>query len=168
VLVRAQRPRLKVPWGPLDRLLFGLGVLGVVLLLGLWFASWPVLPQRVPVHFDLGGEPTRWGHRPTLAFVPLLGTALFGLLAALTRIPHLYNYPWPITPINAEAQYRLGRRLVLLLGAHLSWVFLAVYAGNVAVAAGVLERLGRGLLALTLGLPLAIVAWYFFAASRQR
>jgi len=67
-------------------------------LLVLLFSTVPDMPQRVAIHFNAEGEADNWAGRTThalfIAGLPLLITALFAGLAALTtRFPKLLNIP---------------------------------------------------------------------------
>ena len=72
-------------------------------LLALYFAAtatmWPVLPERVPIHFDFAGEPTTWARTSVLSWfgLPLLAAAttlfIYGLGRASTHEPDIWNIP---------------------------------------------------------------------------
>lgn len=59
----------------------------VLVLLGpiWWFAlsAWPELPPRIPIHFDLRGEPDGFAGRGAWFFLPALATVLVPLLGAV-------------------------------------------------------------------------------------
>lgn len=60
---------------------------------------WPELPERVPGHFGLGGEVTRWDSPSALSWfgLPLVGLALVAMLYGIARLlpsrPDLFNMP---------------------------------------------------------------------------
>ena len=47
---------------------------------------WKNLPDRVPVHWNLGGQIDRWGSKPSLFVMPVVGCLTIGLLHYLPRI----------------------------------------------------------------------------------
>lgn len=167
-MTRLDRPRLDLPWTAVDRLLAALATLGALLLLGAVPAVWSRLPDRVPTHFGFTGQPDAWGAKGTLLLLPLIGWVMYLSLLALTRVPHLYNYPVPITPENAEVQYRLARRLVLALAAVVVWLFLAIFAGSALVAFGKEGALPAGLLTAGIAAPFLVTLWYLVASVRKR
>jgi uncharacterized membrane protein len=167
-MTRLDRPRLQLPWTATDRLLAALASLGALLLLGGVPFLWSRLPDRVPTHFGFTGQPDAWGDKGVLLLLPFLGLMLYATLMALTRIPHFYNYPVRITPENAEAQYRLARRLLLALNVVVLWLFLAIFAGAALVALGKQSALFPGLLTAGVGVPLLVTLWYLVASLRKR
>lgn len=77
-----------------------------------------LFPRRVPIHFDLGGDPDQWlGRTDALVLFAIIGLAaglMFGVLAAgASRIPvRMFNVPdrdwWAATP---QRENELRRRL---------------------------------------------------------
>lgn len=69
-----------------------------ILLLAAFFvlavANWSAVPDRMPVHFGLNGQPDRFGGRfEGLLALPLLGVFIYGLMLALPRVdPGRANY----------------------------------------------------------------------------
>jgi hypothetical protein len=55
--------------------------------------------------------------------LPLVSIGLVVLLTVLSRFPHLYNYPWPITAENAPHQYALARLLLRWMTLEIVWMF---------------------------------------------
>jgi uncharacterized membrane protein len=56
--------------------------------------AWPSMPERLPVHWDLGGQPDRWGGRfEALLLPPLVGAGIYLFLLFLPRLdPGRANY----------------------------------------------------------------------------
>ncbi|MEZ5355510.1 MAG: DUF1648 domain-containing protein [Bryobacteraceae bacterium] len=134
------RPRVSVPVTPLRRGVEALaaGVL-VALLVYVW-TMWPQIPERVPTHFNVHGRPDRWGSgRSLLLLMPALALANFVGFTVLTRLPHLYNYPFRISEENAPRMYAIGVSFmawmnleIVLLFALLSWRQMEVAVGRAA------------------------------------
>ena len=152
------RPPVHLPWEWPERLLSITGAAAAVALCAV--TGWAFV--RLPAAPD--DSAVRW-----LRLVPsAFGIALFGILTALARVPHAYNYPWPITAENAARQYRLARRFALAFALLIAIIFLHVALG----AAGGSRRQGGDvsvwpfsidLLALAL-----LVAAYSFLGWRRR
>ena len=118
------RPRPTLPWGPQERALTSVGALASLVMLALPYLHWGALPAQVPVHFDATGTVDDTGPRFMVVVLAGMGCMIFGLLAWLSRHPHLFNYPREITSENAAQQYTLARRFVLTVGLELACVFL--------------------------------------------
>jgi uncharacterized membrane protein len=56
--------------------------------------SWNAVPDRIPVHWNLGGHPDRWGGRfEGLLLVPLIATVVYVILLVAPRLdPARANY----------------------------------------------------------------------------
>ena len=120
------RPRITVERTGTDTALDGLALAGWLSGIAAVVFSWHDLPDRLPMHFDLAGEPNRWGPRWEL-FVPVgISFVLHVGTAILTKFPHVYNYLVEITPENASRQYALAVRLVRSVNVVVQWLFAAV------------------------------------------
>lgn len=128
---------------------------------------WGRLPESIPLHFDFGGHPDRWGDRNAIILVPLVGVLLFALLSFVARIPHLYNYPWPITPENAPRQYALARTLIRAVKTVVVILFALLTVHQCRTALGLAG--GAPLAVPTILICLAVIlAVYYVAAKRAR
>jgi len=59
------------------------------------------LPDRIPTHFDISGQPNAWGSPAFLWLLPLIGTGLYLLLTVLANIRfRRYNLPVRVTETN--------------------------------------------------------------------
>jgi len=159
------RPRVPLRFGGFDYALEATGVLLLALFL-IVAAGWRALPERVPIHFGVDGKADAWGSRSSSLLLPVIAVVLYGSLTALSRFPHAFNYPVPITPENAETQYRLAVRLLLALKTALIAVFFAIYLGVSATAAGVQRGLSLWFLPVALFCLVCPIGAYLFAASR--
>jgi uncharacterized membrane protein len=117
----------------------GLGAMIGMVAFALWV--WPTLPESVPTHFGLGGRPDAWGRADSLGFLLALSLAFYVALSLVQRIPHLYNYPVPVTAENARRLYLLGRQLVLAMKVIVSGSFAALFCAIVMIARGQLTSL---------------------------
>jgi hypothetical protein len=129
---------------------------------------WPLLPAEVPQHFDARGEVDAWGPRALLLLLPGLALLLVGGLSWMSRYPHLFNYPWPITAGNAHAQYRLAKTLVATIKTIVAWLLCLVSLEICRLALGRPALLGAYFLPLGLGPMFVLIGWYFLHAYRER
>lgn len=108
--------------------------------------SWPNLPERVPVHWDLHGNVDGYGGKFTgLLLLPLVTLGVYGLLIVLPRFdPGYVNYQ------SFAGTYNLIRVTLVAF-------FAAVYALTVLAAlgqpvdVGTFVTLGTGVLLVVLG-----------------
>lgn len=163
-----QRPRLKLPWSGPDVLLEALAALGLAALVVLAVVYWSRLPQRIPVHFDFRGQPDRWSGKAMFALLPAIGAVIYAGLTVLSRFPHSYNYLWPITPQNAERQYLIARRMVIILKTLVVWLFAGIVWGTVQVALQLHPTLSPWLVYVPLALVFLSIWACLFAGWRAR
>lgn len=162
------RPALPFEPSPFDRTLQVLLGVGLFTVIGIVASSWSRLPAEIPHHFNLAGEVDAWGGK-WLVLIPPAFSLVLGLGAWwLARIPHRYNYPWPITEENAPRQYRMARRLMFGLGVCLTWMFATLALTLVSEALGRGFRPSLGVLLAVCLSPLALVVGYLIRASKAR
>lgn len=164
----SRQPKLKAPFAAFDLALLVLGGVGAALSIIVPLVYWGGLPEKIPTHFNIAGEPDGWGSKRTLLLLPALGVLMYALLAFMSRFPHVYNYLWKITEENAATQYRCARRLILALGAEVAWLFLYIMWGTIRVATGEAADLGVVFLVVTLAVMLGTFVIYFVNAARAR
>jgi uncharacterized membrane protein len=133
---KSDRPILDLPASSLEKRLQAAAALGFLLiwLLPLWY--WRHLPERIPVHFQAGGQPDAWGSKSMAFLLPGIGTLMYAMLTFLRRIPHLYNYLGAITPENAARQYLLARTMIGWLCAEIVGTFLWLEWSMIRVGLG--------------------------------
>jgi uncharacterized membrane protein len=120
------RPVLQIPRTPLDTLLATLAVLGIIAAFAITAWGWLTLPAVIPTHYSISGVPNAYGSKGTLLIMPIVAACLYILLTFLSRYPHVYNYPWPITHENAPRQYHLARLLLRWITLEIVWMFCAI------------------------------------------
>lgn len=136
---RYSRPVLSIPRTPYENLLVALTMLGIIAVLILTVWGWLMLPAIIATHYGLSGAPNAYGGKGVLLILPILSICLAALLTFLTRFPHTYNYPWPITAENAPRQYYLARLLmrwlaleIVLVMCGLQWLIIQAAQNNSA------------------------------------
>jgi uncharacterized membrane protein len=166
--MNVNRPRIKLKPVPGDILL---DMLGWALLIIAWiisFYSYSLLPDEIPVHFDLTGNITRYGSKATLFAMPALTTVLLIGLSILNKYPHIFNYPYPITPENAEKQYRIATSLIRWLKLSVAGLFLFIEAVMINASRSETYALPNWLFLLVMLLFFVPIIVYFVAAKRSR
>lgn len=134
----------------------GLAALVMAFAAGLWL--WGQLPDQVPVHWNIRGEPDRWGSPATAVFLlPAIGFWLAVLLAVLPKLdPKRDNHA-----LHGPA-YQLTGNAVLVFLAAVHGVVLAASAGYPVPMNRVLA-IGLGVLFAIIGnvLTQARQNWFF-------
>jgi hypothetical protein len=163
-----KRPKIDLEPGDGDKLLESLGWLALLLLWGIALYGYARLPAIVPTHFDGAGRVNGWGPKGTFFLLPAVGAALFAVMTILNRFPHIFNYPLPITPQNARAQYVLATRLLRCIKAAIMAIFAMLEYFIYRGAAGGGMCLGAWFLPFTLALVFVPTAYYLYQSFRAR
>jgi hypothetical protein len=165
---RQARPRLHLPAGPLEKGLFFAGIVGIALQAGAILLYYGRLTGSVPIHFDAAGEADRFGGKETLLVLFGLTVMLFGGLTLLTRVPHIYNYPWRVTSTNAPAQYRNARTLLRWIAAIVAWTYGYLSWGSIRGALYGVPGIGPLFLPALLTVLFGTVGYYVMRGIRAR
>ena len=120
-------------------------VLGLLMLGYLfWITYWALngserLPDRVPTHFDVTGQPNAWGSPNILWILPIAGLGLFFLMTAIASIKFTrVNLPVPVTATNLPFIYAQTAVMV-------AWVKFEVLCLFTYIQNGIIQgaRLGQ-------------------------
>ncbi len=166
--VAETRPVLEIPQSSIERAIEAIALIGVALIVALPIHFWQSLPDQVPKHFGLVGQADAWGAKVWVLTLPMLSVLLYVGLSLLSKYPHRFNYPWRITPENAQRQYRCARQLLLGLKTVGVWIFLWIVWRTIQTALGNTTGLGEGFLAIALMSICATLEFYFLKSYRER
>lgn len=86
--------------------------------------SLPNLPDIVPNHFNLNGEPNKYGSKYFLWVGPAVALFMYVLLTVLAGFPQSYNFHY--TKNNIEAQYKITSKMVRSIKAGMMMFFVAL------------------------------------------
>ncbi len=165
---QANRPILAIPRSPAAAVLEIVAVAGTVLSVALLVQSWKALAPVIPVHFGISGKPDGWGAKQVVCLFPALSAVLYVVLTVISRFPHTFNYPVPITSENAARQYQIACELLSWLKAELICLFGWIAWGTIQVALGKADGLGVGFAPAVMLLIFGTTGFYFWQAYRAR
>ena len=163
---REKRPVLDIPWTLTDRLVMTVGMVSLVVVVALPVFAWSGLPDRVPIHFGVSGEPDRWANRNMVWFLPVIGLITCFPMAVLTRYPHIYNYPWTITEENAPALYHLSRSMLIWLSAECALLFVYIEWAMLRTSTGEMDGMDVLAMPLILLVIFGTMGYFMYASWR--
>ena len=163
-----QRPVISLGLSPVLVTVELLAAIAILLAVLLIVQFWAVLPDRIPIHFGYRGLADAWGDKVTIWIVPAVAAIIFAVLTVVSRYPHTFNYPVPITSENARRQYLLGRGLLVWLKAEICWLSAFVVRQQILVALGNAQRFSIELLLGLVVLIFSTVGVYLFKAYSAR
>jgi hypothetical protein len=104
-------------------------------------AYWSGLPEEIPIHFNLAGEPDRWGGRGAVIAPAAVVVFLYIVLTGVCFLPERYiNVPRRVPP-------RIGFELTQCMKMEIVWLFAALEWTSIQVALGARQNLGVTVLA---------------------
>lgn len=118
------RPRIELEPSLGERVFLMLTLVIYLIWIGWLIFQWPSLPAKVPAHFGVDGEITRWGSKWEMLTLPVVAGLMTALMLWLRNKPEWHNYPVNITEENAPFYYRMSRNLLTFI----SFVIVAGFA----------------------------------------
>jgi len=97
---------------------------GIVVSIVLILLFWSQLPDRIPSHYSLSGEPDMYAGKWIVWLGPAVSILIYVLMGLTIKNPGMVrNYPYAITPQNREAHYIVIREMARWLRAGIIWTF---------------------------------------------
>ncbi len=136
------------------------------------FARLAALPARIPVHFNLQGNPDRWDSKETMLVLvgvawalTVMFYAIIYLMPRLRRRPDRLNIPYKqeFLKLPAEKQqvyWNVLTEFMAALAASINLLFYLILTGMLDVAAGKTAGLAARTLAIGLGVMIVILIIY--------
>lgn len=121
-----KRPKLKPA---LNRIDIAIEIMALLGLLAIWILpaySFHSLPENIPSHFGINGQPDSWGSKQGIFFLPLISMVLVLGLSILNRFPHIFNYPVLVTNDNALLLYTRATRIIRILKLSIAVLFFFI------------------------------------------
>jgi uncharacterized membrane protein len=153
---------------PADRMLEMAGwvVLGVLWVLSIW--SFSILPDTITIHFNASGQADGYGEKGAIFFLPAIGTIVLIGISKLSQYPHLFNFPFELTPENTKIQYSNALKMVRFMKISLALIFTLIVFGTIQSAQGKSDGLGTWFLPISLALTLIPMVYFIVKSYKMR
>jgi uncharacterized membrane protein len=126
---------------------------------------WSILPERIPVHFGIAGDPNGWGGKSMLLLLLATTLAIAILLTVAESYQRLINVPLKVDRDSPEVR-RLLRSMVIAMKAVITVSFVWIVDLTMRTAVGEANGLGRAFAPLFLGGTIAPIAYYLVKLVR--
>ena len=137
-----------------------------------WITYWALngpdrLPDRVPTHFDISGQPNAWGSPGILWVLPAVGTGLYLLFTGLASIRfRSYNLPVRVTETNLPLIQEKTSEMIAWIKVELLCLFVYIQSGIIRGARVAVFRLSPAIVPIFLLVIFATLGIYMAAIIR--
>ena len=123
-----KQPKIEVKPTPFESKLILIGWILVGFNFLLAFYASIELSERIPIHFNLSGEPDGFGDKSAVWAAPIIGLLIYwGMNLITSKIkPWNFNYPVKVTAENAEILYKMGNRMIAIPNFGMAFLFLLI------------------------------------------
>jgi uncharacterized membrane protein len=135
----------------------GATIVGVVY----FFAHWSALPEMVPIHFGLLGQPDGWAPKGGAILMPVLAVFMY-IMMSIGEASKKFNLPWEITDSNREKIEGMARNLLFVLKVEISVLFAYIQIALVQTALQRMNGLGVWFGPVFIGAILLPILIFFF------
>jgi uncharacterized membrane protein len=142
-----------------------IGLLGIILTVTYVLLNYCDLPDTIPIHYNLTGQPDGFGRKSILFVLPSITMVIYLILTIGLRFPHLFNYPFEITGENAERQYKNITVMVRILKALIAVIFLYLTYATIQNGLGEINGLGPWFMPVALCALLGTVGFFLYRGS---
>ncbi len=149
-----------------------LEVVGLGMLCVLYWMTWAALqgpnrlPQRIPTHFDMAGNPNGWGPPNTLLLLPIVATGAYLLITVLAGISTSFNYPVRITAQNLPFIQEQTRNMASWIKVEMICLFSYIQSAIIEAARSSEFHLSGLMIPVFMLVVFGTVGWYLVAIIR--
>jgi len=162
-----ERPRIKIEPDLFDKIIEGIGILGLLLLIGLPFFYYTKLPDIIPIHYGLNGKPDQFADNRMIWIIPIVETIIYIGLSIFNRYPDIFNYPKKITEENAERLYRFASKMIRVINTEVVLVFSYLTYAIIQTALGNQIGLGSYFIPFSLFLILGTIGYFVVEMKKK-
>jgi uncharacterized membrane protein len=147
----------------------GLMVLGYLYWITYWALNGPDrLPDRIPTHFNISGQPNAWGSPGILWVLPAVGLGLYLLMTALASIQfRSYNLPVRVTETNLPFIQQKTSEVVAWTKTEMLCLFVYIQSAIIHGARVGEFRLSPAIVPVFMAVILTTVGWHLVLIIRR-
>jgi uncharacterized membrane protein len=143
-------------------------VLGYLSWITYWASNGPDrLPDRVPTHFDISGQPNAWGSPAILWVLPAVGAGLYLLFTGLASVRfRSYNLPVRVTQANLPLIQEKTSEMIAWIKTEMLCLFVYIQSGIIQGARVGAFRLSPAIVPIFLVVIFATLGIYMVVIIR--
>ena len=126
------------------------------------------MPESIPIHFGLNGEPDGWGNKNTIFLLPAIGWVIFGIMLVIVYVPGIskYNYPLRVKPENKEKLAAISVRAIRVTMLTMAILFSMLAIEIYLIAMDYSNPPGAWYMVLSLFVVIGPISYYIIEALR--
>jgi uncharacterized membrane protein len=124
------------------------------------------LPDKIPIHFNLAGNPNGWGSPSALLLLPVLAVVLYLGITLTSRFPSAFHYPVPVTLQNRPRLQALSLQMIAWLKVELLCLFTWIQWSILEEVRESRRSLSLALVPLSLVAVFGTIGWHVVAMFR--
>lgn len=160
--------KLKVQMTKTDWLLEITGLLGIIFIVVVILLSYNDLPDTIPWHFNVIGQPDGFGGKSLLLILLAVTISTHLLMTVGLRFLHLFRYPFQVTERNVELHYKNLALMVRTLKTITVMIFAYLVYATIQNGFGEMYGLGKWFIPLSSLFVLGIVGYFMYKEFRLR
>jgi uncharacterized membrane protein len=124
------------------------------------------LPDRIPTHFDIAGQPNGWGAPSALWLLPAVAVSLYLIMTLVAQFPSAFNYPVRVTIENRARLQALALSMIVAIKVEMVCLFACI---QWSIVDGVRQgrfTLSPALVPLSIVVIFATAGWHIVAIFR--
>ena len=121
-----EKPKIRIKLDIYDVIIELLGVVGLILLIVIPMYYYSELPEIIPSHFGIDGEPDNYSNKMILWTLPIIGILMYVGLYFLSKKPHLHNYSEELNEFNFKILYKISSKMIRTLNSIIIFIFVYI------------------------------------------
>ena len=162
------RPKIQLQLTTADRFVESLGWASLISLWAFILLNYSSLPETIATHFNISGQPDKYGSKGSILILPIIATVMFIGLTVLNRYPQIFNFPTALTAENAGRQYVNATRLIRYLKSVLVLVFGFIAYATMQTTDSHIQGIGVWFFPIMLVLIFALLGVFVFRAVKMK
>ncbi|MDF9866734.1 putative membrane protein [Bacilli bacterium PM5-3] len=116
---------MRLPYTLFQKLMIGISIMLVIGMIGYLIINYNSLPNKVPTHFGIDGNPDTWGNKISLWFLPILSCIMLLMLLTIIHYPNSWNISDKINDNKKDYYYLQIKNMLCVIT--FSIIFMCSY-----------------------------------------
>jgi len=138
----------------------------MLIIIGYIAMQYGALPELIPSHYGVGGEPDAFGKKSTLLLLLAITIGSYVGMFILNKFPHVFNYPTEVTSENARSLYKKATRMIRSLNTVIVVAMSYIIYATIQTAFNKQDGLGNYFMPVFLVSVFGVIIYYLIQSFR--